>query len=411
MPLKRRDMRWLFVTIEKHKVIYTPLIVLLTFTIGISYMGLGFVMPLQTLYSRQIGATSTEIGLMTAAPLLTGFLVVPLIGRTIDHLGHRTVLWSGLSLHACLFLAYTLVHIPTWLIVLRATEGITIVCILPPARSLMNTLAPDTRQGEALGLLSAAQMGGILIGPLFGTLFATQVGFIPSFLCAGLLLGVSALAARFFLPQQASPSLKTGRVGPWSLSKDLFTCPLILAYSLKGVLSTLQGVALAVWSIYMQDRGALLPLIGLTWALYSIPIILIAPFAGRYSDRHGRFLPIAFGLIAYSITYSLYGFYIPLAWIVVISFSEGIIAAVVITALDGFLADSMPMHKRGHIQAIFGAAGNAGSFLGAIAAGLLYTLAPGIPFLMMSVLFLSIGGIVHLPRIRQLLTDPKSAKT
>ena len=404
-------MRWLSVTIEKHKAIYTPLVMLLTFTIGISYMGLGFVMPLQTLYSRQIGATSTEIGLMTAAPLLTGILVAPLIGGTIDHLGHRTVLWSGLSLHACLFLTYTLVHIPTWLIVLRATEGITIVCILPPARSLMNTLAPNTRQGEALGLLSAAQMGGILIGPLFGTLLATQVGFIPSFLCAGLLLGLSALAARFFLPQQASlSSLKTSIVEPRSFSKDLFTCPLVLAYSLKGVLSTLQGVALAIWSIYMQDRGALLPLIGLTWALYSIPIILIAPFAGRYSDRHGRFLPIAFGLIAYSIIYSLYGFYIPLAWIAVISFSEGTIAAVVVTALDGFLADSTPIDKRGHIQVIFGAAGNAGSFLGAIAAGLLYALAPGIPFLMMSILFLSIGGIVHLPRMRHLLTHPKSAK-
>src|SRR5436853_220883 len=109
-------MRWLSVTAEKHKAISTPPIILLTFIVGISFMGLGFVIPLQTLYGRQIGATSTEIGLMTAAPLLTGFLVAPLIGRTIDRLGQRRVLWSGLSLHALLFLAYALVHMPIWLI-------------------------------------------------------------------------------------------------------------------------------------------------------------------------------------------------------------------------------------------------------------------------------------------------------
>jgi MFS family permease len=223
-------MRWLSITVEKHRAVYTPSIMLLAFIVGISYMGLGFVMPLQTLYGRQIGATSTEIGLLAAAPLLTGFLVAPLIGHGIDHFGCRAVLWSGLSLHAFLFLAYVFVHIPTWLIVLRATEGIAIVCILPPARSLINTLAPNTRQGEALGLLSATQMGGTLIGPLCGTLLASQVGFVPSFLCAALLLGLSALVARFFLPRQASlTSLKTTIVGSQSLSKDLFTRPLILA--------------------------------------------------------------------------------------------------------------------------------------------------------------------------------------
>jgi MFS family permease len=180
-----------------------------------------------------------------------------------------------------------------------------------------------------------------------------------------------------------------------------------MPYTLKGVLSTSQGVALAVWSIYMQDRGASLPLIGLTWTLYSVPIVLITPFAGRYSDRRGRFLPIAFGLIAYSIIYSLYGFYISLVWVVVVSFSEGIIAAIVLTTLDGFLADSMPIHKRGSTQAIFEAAGNVGSFLAAITAGFLYTLAPGIPFLVAGVLFLGMDGIVLFSRARRLLTDPK----
>lgn len=378
---------------------------LLAFIVGISYMGLGFVTPLQTLYGRQMGATSAEIGLIAAAPLLTGFLAAPLLGHAIDYFGCRAVLCTGLSLHAFLFLTYGFVHIPFWLIMLRAIEGLAIVCILPPARTLMNTLAPHTRQAEALGLLSATQMGGTLIGPLCGTLLATQVGFLSSFLSASVTLEISSIIAIFFLPPNAPPSsLKTTIIDPQFLSKDLFTHPLLLAYTLKGVLSASQGVILAIWSIYMQMRGASLFLIGLTWALYSLPIMLITPFAGRYSDSRGRFLPIAFGLIAYSIIYSLYGLSPPLLWIVIVSFLEGIIAATVLTALDGFLADNMLTHKRGSTQAIFETAGNIGSFLAAIAAGLLYTLSPGAPFFMMGILFLFIAALVLFPNARHLLT-------
>lgn len=383
--------------VEKYKLTYSPAMILLTLVVGISYMGLGFVMPLQALYGRQIGATSTEIGFIVAAPLLTGFVVAPLIGHMIDRFGPRTMLWSGLFLHAFLFLTYVFVHMAIWLIVLRAIEGVAMVCILPSARSLMNALAPKTRQGEALGLLSAAQMAGILIGPLCGTLLAFQIGFSASFISASIFLLSGALLAVFFLTKEVhSATVKTRIVRPQALSSELFTRPLILVYSIKGVLAASQGVILAIWSVYMQDRGASLPLIGLTWALYSAPIMLIAPFAGRYSDRHGRFLPIFLGLMTYIIVYSLYGLHIPLVWVVVVSCCEGIIAAIVMTAVDGFLADRMVIHRRGSIQAVVGAAENAGSCFGAIAAGLLYTLAPGMPFFMMSLFYLGISGAVLL---------------
>ena len=133
-------------------------------------------MPLRALYGRQLGASSAEIGLMTTSFLLAGFLATPGIGWLSDRIGYKNVLWIGLLMHAALMIAYIFVQDPVMLIGLRGLEGIASVSVLPPTRAMMNTLAPRERQGEALGLLSAAQTAGILIGPAVGALLVGCVG-------------------------------------------------------------------------------------------------------------------------------------------------------------------------------------------------------------------------------------------
>src|SRR5437667_3054804 len=132
--------------------IYTLPVLVLIITVGVSYLGLGLVMPLRALYGRQIGASSAEIGLMTTSFLLAGFLATPGIGWLSDRIGYKNVLWIGLLMHAALMIAYIFVQDPVMLIGLRGLEGIASVSVLPPTRAMMNTLAPRERQGEALGL-------------------------------------------------------------------------------------------------------------------------------------------------------------------------------------------------------------------------------------------------------------------
>jgi len=125
----------------KRATIYTFPVLVLIITVGVSYLGLGLVMPLRALYGRQIGASSAEIGLMTTSFLLAGFLATPGIGWLSDRSGYKNVLWIGLLLHAVLMIAYIFVQDPVMLIGLRGLEGIASVSVLPPARAMMNTLA------------------------------------------------------------------------------------------------------------------------------------------------------------------------------------------------------------------------------------------------------------------------------
>ena len=191
---------------NKQETIYTIPVLVLIVTVGISFLGLGFIMPLRALYGRQLGASSAEIGLMTTSFLLAGFLATPAIGWLSDRIGYKNVLWIGLLMHAGLMIAYVYVQDPLMLIGLRGLEGIASVSVLPPTRALMNLLAPRERQGEAMGLLSAAQTAGIMIGPAVGALLASQAGYSLSFFIASIPLVLAAIVTIIFLPNSG----KTG---------------------------------------------------------------------------------------------------------------------------------------------------------------------------------------------------------
>ncbi|HET8913055.1 MAG TPA: MFS transporter, partial [Ktedonobacteraceae bacterium] len=287
--------------------VYTPAILLLTTIVGISFLGFGFIVPLRTLYGREVGASSVEIGLMTSSFLLAGFVATPFVGRLADRLGYKNVLWFGLLMHALLILAYIPAQNPFLLIGLRALEGIAASSVLPPARALVNGLAPRARQGEALGLLSAFQMVGILIGPTLGTLLASQVGYAWSFVVASLPLFLSTVVALFVLPNaHKTDASEAERALELASPTKLFTRPLVVTYSLQIVLSLIQGVAMAVWTLYMLDRGASLFLIGLSFTTFALPVILLAPVAGRLSDLYGRYRTLIFGLFLSSLIFYLY---------------------------------------------------------------------------------------------------------
>lgn len=382
-----------------HTSLYTlPAIVLLT-AVAFSFVGLGFVMPLRTLYAREIGASSVEVGLMATSFLLASFVVTPAIGWLSDRVGYRNILGLSLLTYAWLLAAYVPVTSPGALIALRALEGVSAAGVLTPARALMNTLAPPDRYGEALGLVSTARTVGILAGPAVGTLLASGVGYTPAFLAASGVLSLTALAVFIMLRPHADVTPKVAAHAP--VFSSGFTRPLVLAYGLAMVLAWPQGVTPAIWSLYMQDRGASLPLIGLSFTAFALAASALAPVAGRISDRYGRWRPILAGLGLSGVVYCVYGLRLPPGWIIVLALVEGAGLAVVRVATDGFLADHVPQGIQGRIHALFSAAGTVGSLLGATVSGFLYAMEPGVPLLAMGVLYLLVPvALLVVPAIR-----------
>jgi len=383
--------------------IYTFPVLVLIITVGVSYLGLGLVMPLRALYGRQIGASSAEIGLMTTSFLLAGFLATPGIGWLSDRSGYKNVLWIGLLLHAVLMIAYIFVQDPVILIGLRGLEGIASVSVLPPTRAMMNMLAPRDRQGEALGLLSAAQTTGILIGPAVGALLASQTGYTLSFIIASIPLVIAAIVTIIFLPNRQKQHDAPSAFSRKDTFAELFTRPLVLTYALQIVLMISMGVVMAIWSLYMLDRGATLPLIGLSYTTFALPIIFTAPISGRLSDRYGRYWLFLSGMLLIGVIFCLYSLPSVTAWpIIFISIAEGIVTSIARSSLDGLLADIIPQDARGKVQANYAAAGLIGNLIGATAAGLLYGYSTGLPSFIVGLICFGACLILLLPGIARM---------
>ena len=111
--------------------------------------------------------------LQRAAPLISGFLlgyvaVLPLIGRLADLLGHLPVLVGGLVVFAFGSFLTALSWDLAAMVVGRFFQGLGGGALVPATLALVAVLYPAERRGVPLGLVSAVQELGSVLGPLIG---------------------------------------------------------------------------------------------------------------------------------------------------------------------------------------------------------------------------------------------------
>ncbi len=142
--------------------------------------------------------------LQRAAPIVSGFLLgyvamLPLIGRIADLRGQVPVLAMSLVLFSIGSLVTAVSYDLPSMVAGRFLQGVGGGGLVPATMSLVAALYPVERRGLPLGLVSAVQEFGSVLGPLFGALvlsFTSWRGIFAINLAGGvvLLLVVTALA-------------------------------------------------------------------------------------------------------------------------------------------------------------------------------------------------------------------------
>ncbi|MDB5082938.1 MAG: hypothetical protein JWP00_4862 [Chloroflexi bacterium] len=366
----------------------------LIIAVGISYLGFGLVSPLRTLYARAEGASGGEVGLMGAAFLFSGFVFLFPFGWLSDRVNRIALINGGLLAHMVITLLYSVTTSGELFIILRFAEGISAAAVMPAARATLADLIPKGRNGEGFGLMGAAITFGMLGGPPVGTFLAEGFGYTLAYwLAAGMFVPAIVLVLYTFRdyhrvnpqPQpdpDAQPQARLEGTGAKD-TESLWTVPLVMGCLFRVALGIGPGLAITVWSIYMQDLGFSLVLIGWTYTVYAIPMLLVGPSAGRFSDRYGRLLMMFGGGLLLGLMWVVYGFVTTFIMFVLLGIAEGALDAVARSANDGYMADHSPASKRGKAQAIFNAATQFGSLFGAVAGGFLYEVDKTFPFIIL----------------------------
>ena len=174
------------------------------------------------------------------------------------------------------------------------------------------------------------------MGPLVGTALASAFSLDAPFVVLGLLNLVLAGVLAFWPLPEVEPS--PGRQSALTASLRLLKVPSAAGTALLSLALFLPvGIYDSLWARYLSDRGASTLFIGVTLSLYSLPIVLVAPFGGRLADRTG---PVRAATIAMCLIVPVTVLYGSLPWPVAIaafaileSFPQAVASPAVQTAM------------------------------------------------------------------------------
>ena len=264
---------------------------------------------------------------------------------------------------------------PAAFIALRALAGLSASMYDPAARGYLVDANPPERHGELFGLYGAAQMGGLMVGPAIGGIAAGLTGQ-PTvvFWVAGLMIVVAAIVVALRVPELAHRP-RPARAGEDATPADgtdgtddagaampkpgrLVNRLLIAAVAFNIGSFFASGAYEVVWSLYLTHLGASLGLIGVTFATFALPILVLSPWFGRYIDREGGFYALVVGMAGVGICGLLYPA-IPEIWFMAaLGIVEGTAFALASPALFLLVARASPtgheldgaghLRRRGH---------------------------------------------------------------
>ena len=241
------------------------------------------------------------IAVIGGAGFVSSFIAQISLARYADRGHTRLLLWAGtgLAILSMFMLAWS--ESLTSFIGARFLFGMGEGLFLPAARRLVILSSPgDT--GGALGKLSAFQMFGFLIGPLLGSVLGEYFGLRMTFLINGaMILACAPLITMIPIVESSYAPVK-------SVIRDLLRKRDIRAILLAviGYYGSF-GIYESIWAIYLDDLGASQIFIGFQLTLFALPMILVAPFAGRFASRKGG-MTVSLVAIAVSIpAVAMYG--------------------------------------------------------------------------------------------------------
>jgi DHA1 family multidrug resistance protein-like MFS transporter len=387
------------------------------------WLGFGALLPVMPLYFREHGVDLRMLGVVVAAWPAARLVGEPVFGWLADRVPRVPLMVAG-NVGAGIFQFLPLVLLgPVPFFVLRALQGLSTSMYDPAARGFITDATPPERRGEAFGLYGAAQMGGLLFGPAIGGLGSAAlggIGFVFVFGAASSFLAALAIAlkvressdvrreraaanfdvadfpARPRISPASSSVAVTGddavdRGGRIRLINRLLVAAIVI--NIGGNFAA--GTYDVIWSLYLAGLGAGLGLIGFTFAMFGLPILVLSPVFGRHADR-GRLLAyIIVGGLAPAITGVLYTLISDPVLAVPLILIEATGFAMLNPVLYAIVAAGSPPGRSSTAQGIYGASGTIGFVVASLVTGVLAEIDIRLPFWVFSgvMLLCVVGGV------------------
>lgn len=264
-------------------------------------VGLSQAAPLIPLYLQDLGVhdqadLANWSGLAMGMTYLMVALFAPFWGKLADRKGRKLIL-----LRASLGMAITnallgFAQAPEHIVIIRILNGM-ISGFFSGSITLVATQTPQTQTGWALGLLSAANLGGSLLGPMIGGYIGGLFGIRYAFFIVSALLGTAFLSTLFFVKEEFTPQPKGASQSLATLKASIPDWKGLIYISVGSFIFAFTTMATApILSVFVQQivgQGAehIALLAGLAFTVTGLAQMVASSVLGKYIDKLGpRFI-------------------------------------------------------------------------------------------------------------------------
>ncbi len=321
--------------------------------------------PLLPDYVAELGLSKAQAGVLSASYAAgTLFFSLP-AGLLAARAGPRRTVIGGLLLLGVASVAFGFSHHFLLLCSARFIQGAAGALIWSGALTWLITASPPERRGSVIGTALGTAVAGALLGPVLGAL-AAEIGTEVVF---SAVLVVAAALALFAsrLPEAQPPEPQDLH----EVVETIFSRPIVLATAFVAIPSVMFGAVEVLVPLQIAGLGGGHALIAGGFIAGAALEAVLAPIAGRYSDRVGRRMPFMVGLsicaVAMGAVAMGQSMFIVMSGLILTSLGGGICFTPALTMLSE-IAEASRLHQ-GFAAGLSNMAWAAGQVAGGLAGG------------------------------------------
>jgi DHA1 family multidrug resistance protein-like MFS transporter len=300
--------------------------------------------PVLPLFTKDLGASDSVIGLVAAASTIIGIVVSLPAGVFSDFYGRRKVMIFAAFVFASAPFLYFLVNSPWQLAIVRVYHGIATAVFGPVAMATVADLFKEKR-AENMGWYSSSTLVGRSLAPVVGGFIIYQThNFKLVYLGCGI-AGIIAFILAFLIPhkQEVMPVTSKFKDKLKEMGKGLKEIGKSRGIMITSMIEAFQYLAFGALEtflpLYCMFVGINPAAIGLLFTIQLVGTTLTKPFMGKMSDKYGRRQMISLGLILGAIALGIIPFFKSFWTLIPATVMFGISLATVTASTAAFVSD------------------------------------------------------------------------
>ncbi|WP_134704613.1 MFS transporter [Ammoniphilus sp. YIM 78166] len=249
-------------------------------------MILNITRPIITLFASELGASTFDIGALTAAYAFFPLFIAIYAGKIADKVGDRLPVFIGM-IGVSLGMALPFLFPTMWsLYMSQVVVGISHVFVVLSLQNVLGNWAPEDKRDHYYGIFSTAVSVAAVIGPVTGGYLVQYFSYPTAFL-ASLLISIITVAVAWLIPntKRRPENKKVSLLASISLLKISVLRTALISSAL--VLYS-RDIFVAYFPLYAKDIGITASTIGWILSIQGFAMVIIRAYLARLVDSYGR---------------------------------------------------------------------------------------------------------------------------